>query len=426
MISHNSFSSFQNMGRTLKSLFGSFPKESVYQLYFHSSYPDIDISNSMFRITDNEIINSIKNPKYKPGFIVDKTFIKSNNKLFESRKSESYHKAKKKNKHLVVIRDLLWAMQSWDTEKLNNWIRDIKPNVIFLAAGDAIFPYAITMKLAKRFHIPLVVYFCDDYYFYRDSFKSPLYQLHQVLLRKKIEKIGQNAKNVFYISPSMEKEYRSIVGKRGFTSMTPFQSQIKSDSGSNHEPNKPLIITYTGNVSINRWKTLKYLGQVLSEINHKNTKAIINIYSGSNDSEIIEQLSIDGSMKFIGNINYAEVVKVLKQSDILLHVESFESKDIDRVKHSVSSKIPDYLIANRLILAVGPQEVASISYLKENLAAFTICSLDNLKNGLEDIIENYNQYSYLIENANSLANSNHVEDKNSTLLKKQLQEVIKG
>lgn len=99
VISHNCFSTFQSMGKTLAGLFGAFDKEDLCQLYLYPTYPNIDMCNSYFRITDSEVLESIFS-REKCGKVIDKRKIKGENLLFEGKKNSPY----KGGRHKEVAR----------------------------------------------------------------------------------------------------------------------------------------------------------------------------------------------------------------------------------------------------------------------------------------------------------------------------------
>ena len=65
-------------------------------------------------------------------------------------------------------------------------------------------------------------------------------------------------------------------------------------------------------------------------------------------------------------------MKKNNEADILLHVESFNEKMKKYTRLSISTKIPEYLASKRLIIAIGPVDIASIEYLKDNKAALIL------------------------------------------------------
>ena len=73
VISHNPFSTYQNMGKSILSLIGGFNKEELSQLYIYPSIPDVEQCNSYYRITDKEVIvsegRSLKGSSSFPVFV---------------------------------------------------------------------------------------------------------------------------------------------------------------------------------------------------------------------------------------------------------------------------------------------------------------------------------------------------------------------
>lgn len=87
----------------------------------------------------------------------------------------------------------------------------------------------------------------------------------------------------------------------------------------------------------------------------------------------------------------------MEQSHFLLHVESFDKRNRTYVRYSVSTKISEYLSSNRVVLAYGPHEVASMQLLKDNNLGCCLTDLDTKEEIVQKIcaaIENYNSYDY--------------------------------
>ena len=63
---------------------------------------------------------------------------------------------------------------------------------------------------------------------------------------------------------------------------------------------------------------------------------------------------------------------------MLLHIESFTKESIDRVKHSVSTKIADSLGAGIPLLAYAPNSIASVTHLQKHCAAFVATDKEKL------------------------------------------------
>ena len=421
VISHNAFSLTNNMGKTLYSLFGMFNKGNIAQLYFHVLNPDVDICKTLFRITDSDVLHSIIHPNECGGVI---NINKKNTNSTTHIESKVYRYGQKRTAVKHLLRDLLWELGNWESKDLIKWLDDYKPDVIFFASGYSMFSINIAMFVADKYNIPLVTYFCDDYFDFKYSSHrySLVSTIRMNLFSKKIKDIVNKSKELVFISESMMNKYNDLFHKTGHVIMTPCSiCQSERKPVTNH-----FVMSFVGSVLSNRWRTLLKIGESLERINSQGLKFILNIYSVANDEDIISRLSVGDSMIFKGSADSEKVKNIYRESDILLHVESFLQEDVSRVRHSVSTKIADCLASNRAFLAVGPRGIASIDYLEENDVAYVIDDENTIEDKLiEYFIENSID-EQIIKNAKDLAEKNHNIKVNSGRLKTILENIDKG
>ena len=68
VVSHNCFSKVSNNGKTLESIFSSFPKNDLGQVFFtEDSNIDFDFCDNFYRITDSNVIDSLLKGKSNCG-----------------------------------------------------------------------------------------------------------------------------------------------------------------------------------------------------------------------------------------------------------------------------------------------------------------------------------------------------------------------
>lgn len=412
VVSHNAFSQTNNMGKTLLGLFHSFDNDNIAQLYFHILKPDVKKSKTLFRITDRDVLKSIIKPN-NCGSVINIDLRNESNSLSLNSKVYQYGQKRTATKHL--IRDLMWKIGHWKSKNLINWLDDFKPDVIFFAAGYSMFAMNIAMFIAKKYNIPLVTYFCDDYYdfAYNSHRYSLVSDIRMKLFRRKIKEVVNMSNDLVFISETMMNKYKDLFNKSGKVIMTPYSLSQQEQKNVNN----PLVISFVGSVLSNRWKTLRKVGEALENINSEGVKIVLNIYSVANDQDIISRLSLGQSMRFKGAADTEMVKQIYSNSDILLHVESFASEDISRVKHSISTKIADCLASNRAFLAVGPKDIASIDYLKKNHAAYIVDDENAIESKLNEYFIENKIEDQIIKNAKVLAEGNHNINLNSQRLK---------
>lgn len=146
-------------------------------------------------------------------------------------------------------------------------------------------------------------------------------------------------------------------------------------------------INYFGNISCGRYKTIYQIGRALDSINKKHgTNILLNVYSPEKDVEAQKMFKETDSIVFKGFVFGEEFRNLLFNSQLLLHVESFDEADIDRVRHSVSTKIADSLALGIVLFSCGPDSVSSIKHLQRNGYPPVAIEKDSVYSKLETVI----------------------------------------
>ena len=149
--------------------------------------------------------------------------------------------------------------------------------------------------------------------------------------------------------------------------------------------NSPIIFSYLGNLHSNRWKSLSEIGEALHEIEKKNggIKCYLDVYSASLlEDRMIEAFDAIDNIRFKGAVSASEVHKIQVSSDVLVHVESFDVRSANSTRLSLSTKIPEYMSSGVPIFAYGPEQIASMKYLRDFNLAQTCFFKDKLYESL--------------------------------------------
>ncbi len=102
-------------------------------------------------------------------------------------------------------------------------------------------------------------------------------------------------------------------------------------------------------------------------------------------------------------------------------MESFDKKFVMSTRLSLSTKIPEYLNANKPILAYGPDGISSLEYLKDNKLANVCTNKEELKNNIEDLIKQIGIYS---KEKHTFVSEHHDIEKNRVALRSYIKGVI--
>ena len=418
LISHNPITTYQNMGKTFLSMFSEFSKEEICQLYIYPTIPDVDICDSYYRITDRDIMKSYFHfGKVNSEVICKERINPENHSFFESKEDADFYKKRKKNSYRLLLRDAMWFFSNWYNTGLKKWLDEQKPTCIFLAPGESKFIYNIALYISKKLNIDLNTYICDEYYFVNspDNFVDKI-QLY--CLKKKIEQTMKKTSQLFTICDELAEVYYNKFKTKTHILFTGANCLFDEKPKLREHING---ITYMGNLAYKRYEAIAEIGCAIDEINDKlGSNYKLFIYAKELKEEVVSCFNGINSIEYCGYVTGAEYKKVLYGADILLHVEAFDVECMERVKHSISTKIADCLGSGIPLLAYGPADIASINYLRVTESAFLCTEREKLSATILGAFD-IEARKMISENAMDTANLNHDASKNS----KKLYEILR-
>lgn len=196
IISHNPISTYNNMGKTMLSMFCGFETSELCQLYIYPSLPDTEICGSYYRITDKDVLHSYYKLKMGGGEVSADS---QSHIPFENEDDERlYSSTKNQMPHRALLRDMMWKFSHWFGKRMKAWLLREAPTAIFVLPGKSMFLYDMALKISRFLNIPIITYICDDYYFVKKP-HGFLASYVQHLLSKKIEKLMRHTSHIVTI-----------------------------------------------------------------------------------------------------------------------------------------------------------------------------------------------------------------------------------
>lgn len=298
---------------------------------------------------------------------------------------------------LIAARDFLWGFDGWKNKNLDDFLDNEKPEVIYMHNFNTIYMHRIYHYILKRTKAKGVIFFTDDNCSFKQINFSPLFWMYRVIYLKYVKKSVSLSHKLFGITTQMCDEYEKIFKR-------PIQILYKGGLF-NEESRLPYIkkkdgiikIVYAGNILAGRWETLGYIASSILSINDQGKKYELYIYTADFITDKIRKaISISDDVHLMPAVNATELPAIYEESDILLHVESMHLKEKYSTRLSFSTKLVDYFMSGRCILAVGWEKAASIDYLKKNDAAIIATNVKLIYEKMNEIVNNdqiVNQYA---------------------------------
>lgn len=379
VVSHNPFNDRQNNGKTLSALFEGWPRQRLAQLYFTPDTPDFTTCQNFYHVTDLDMLTLAFGWSDTAGVVAGSAGQQAATQQKQALHRNPWYRLARdvfqaRWPSALLVRSWFWKQKRWLTPRLQDWLDEFDPEAIFFQSSNCTFAFRVVEELCRQRGIPLVMETTDDYVTAHPTL-SPAAWLYQASITGAYRAAVARADTVFAIGERMASEYRTRFGGTWATAMNPVptdgpRSTCSGPGGS------PLILHYAGNIVLDRWRVLASIGRALQQLGADGRlDAKLEIYSLQTPSPRIRRaLTIPGRCEFLGPRDSQWLAARREEAALLVHVESFDRKNRRTTRLSISTKIPEYLATGRNILAVGPGDVASIQYLRDNDVAIVVGS----------------------------------------------------
>lgn len=393
-------------GATLSEFFSDFLDYDIYGLCLREAPMVTSICKENFYMSEGQIIRALMR-RGNVGKITGESFGEMKN---QNREKNLYNKAKKYNFVIFqFLRELLWGTGIWKNDNLNNYLDKVRPDIIFFPDFPCAYAHKVLKYIQKRTNAKVAIFHADDCYTLKQFSISPLYWLFRIYQRKWIRSSVKLASMHYVISDVQKEDYDRAFGVENkiLTKFGDFSGEVSLKE----EFNDPIQIVYTGNIGLNRWKSLAMIVKALEKINEDGTKAELKIYTANEITNNMKKaLDKPETSRLMGKVPANEIPTIQNMADILVHVEAFDLKNRLVVRQSFSTKIVDYLKRGRAILAVGPKNVASIKHLVDNDCAIVACNVDELILKINEIIEDKEKMNKYAKKAYECGKRLHNQD----------------
>lgn len=421
VLSNNCFSLTNSNGRTLGSLFEGWPKANLAQMCVIASDPNWDLCDNYYCIEDEVMLRSFISLRKAEG---RKLVRQPNIKTKEGSANDSKRTSRvgKKTVIKVSLRELVWGAKRWDSRSFRHWVDDFDPEVVVLQFGDSFFMLDIAYHIATTRHIPLVIYNTEGYYFFPRNWHHLskwdilVFPIYKRIYHKKVERVMRIAKHCVYLNDKLKEDYGKVFGNAATVIYN--SSDIVSSGAPLFSGSTPRMC-YLGNLGLDRDSGIIEVGEVLHGIN---SKYRIEVYGKADDAvrkRFLEALGVE----YKGLVSYEQVKQVIRESDILFHVETEKGYKERQLQYAFSTKIADSVSSGKCFVVYAPAELACSKYIIDTKAGWYASNKDQLGKVIKMIINDADERAEVLSHAKITAEKNHSVAKNARLFQDIIQNV---
>lgn len=237
-------------------------------------------------------------------------------------------------------------------------ISEFRPTVIHSLLGSCRM-MLLALELSKRFDVPIVPHFMDNWMLSLYP-NGELFGFAQKRSLQLLNRVLERSPLCLTIGSAMASEFSSRTGIECVAvgnSVDPAdysRGEWHREGGTSES--KELV--YVGGLHLGRADVLIHLADAMRESSLSDWTLVA--HTPATDAERYLAGNLPSNLKWGGEIDVDDVPRRLTEADALLFVESENSNISDFTRLSVSTKVPQYLAANRPLLIVGPTGQASV------------------------------------------------------------------
>ena len=373
-----------SFGNTYSNIFRDMKDVEIANIYLADGVPEYESNvKAYYQVSEKALVSSFLHLFSKPN-VGKEVYTEKVTHMVKEKDSTYLLVGKQKRWPIMFIaREFIWKFGKVNYEGMDNFVKSFKPDIIFLPYYYAVYVFRVALHIQKKFNIPMTGEACLDIYSLKQLSFDPFFWINRFIIRKWIRKAANHSASLYFISEKMRRDYSKYLNIKGkILYKIPDLSRKQSEYSEIH---KPVRFLFTGNIGANRWKTLSKLSTALKEADFGH----LDIYTATPLTDKMKKaLIIQGYSEIHAPVSQDEVKVLQNNADVLVHAESFDLANKLLVRYSISTKIMDYLCMGRTILAVGPKDVASIEYLKNNDTALVATSENDLVGVIQMLKEN--------------------------------------
>ncbi len=422
LFSHSGFSDTDANGITMKNLLSAWAPEYKAEFYCDVQPPDYSAAHNYFRVTDVQAVKAFlgKKSRHIYTYSPDENQSTVNGSSAPSKNAKKiplWLKKRKYNFCFKWIREYLRQISPWGHGKLKQWVRDFAPDVLFYMVGESIFMDKLVLKVCRETGKPLVLYNGEAYRIIDLKKRKGMEKAYYRKVEKLYEELNSKASLVIYNCEMLKEDYEAIYPSKAKAIVAYNSAECDIEP---YKEKDGLNITYFGNLGVGRSPVLLQVADVLNSID---PALKIDIY-GNAMPEFEEKFRAHSCINYHGFVDSEQLKVIIGQSDILLHVESFENDIIPKLKYAFSTKIAQCLCAGRCFVSYAPAETASSRYLANSGGAVMVSTEEELEKELRKLINDPEYRKQCSERAIRVGLANHSVQTTARFVREKIEAIL--
>lgn len=263
----------------------------------------------------------------------------------------NFIKITKRSKYTDVLRETL----------------QFNPDVIYFRANEGPKHLNdIAYPLVEELNAPVVIHIMDDWMTRMKNNCPHYYDLIHPQLVNVISHASVNISICKKMSTALERRYN-----RSFTDIANFAE--KPNYLSSDLPNEAFTIRYCGGLAEDmNLQSLTDFVKVVDNIVLQGQVVVFEIFTMPWFKNAARNLASSNSIRVFDLVSEDDYERLLATADLLLITYNFDKKSVDYTQYSMANKLPECIMSGTPLIVYGSEDVATVSYCKNNNLATVI------------------------------------------------------
>lgn len=378
-------------GRTLAKLFQFYDKSCLAQFFVYGN-PDFSVCERYYQVSDRAALMSMLMRKETGGVV----HVAVSDQQYAKEQSIHGDRKVKKTPLNLLLRETVWKLGRWNGKRFKAWVEEFQPEAIFVSVAANPHLCRLAKQLARNYRLPVYVYSTESYYFmdynYLTKRPSLFYSLFHAWIKYSYRDLQKYVKQGIFNTPLLQERYAAEFPFPCTCAYSP--SDI--DFQENTTLREQRVVSYLGNLGLNRHLALIQLAKILQEI-IPDTK--LDVYGMIPNENVKQAFNRCQAIRYHGVIPYEAVVSTIHKSDLVVHAEWNDPGMNKTIQYGFTTKIADSVCSGTPFLAFAHKGLAGIDFLIRNQCAFVAESEEELREQLRLALFDEDARRKVIENA---------------------------
>lgn len=248
------------------------------------------------------------------------------------------------------------------------------PEVVYFA-GLSYRYLRLAVMAAERYDIPMVQLNMDDWPQVECDHAG---QKWGALWYKKIVRELTNASARSLVStsnsPRLAARLSAMTGYRHVAANNCCADMMADRPANAPAPqNEAPVIVYAGSLNQHlQGETVKTLASAVAELNAEGTPVRLHIYTPWEFAPIANAINVPNAVEYKGQVGRDQLGAIYRAADFLVTTVTHRDCYINLFRHSLSTKLSEYLCAGRPVISMGHRDWHLHEYVQDNGCGFSI------------------------------------------------------